>query len=162
MADYVKTYSRLETIPFGKKVFNVMLRRASPYVSQLRPEVLKLETGYCEIRVKNRNAVHNHIGAVDSNALFTLAQLAMGVSMETWLPSSLRWIPLGATIEYVQLAKSDVVGSCDCRTPTGIVDESATFPIVKEVTACISDSSGNIVQRAVIRVQISRRTRSKN
>lgn len=96
----------------------------------------------------NRKAVHNHLGTVDSNALFTLAQLVMGLALETVIPKDRRWIPVGAELEYLKLAKSSVSAVCDCSGLDFYQDKL-------DIDVVVQDSSGEPVQKAVVKVHLS-------
>ena len=128
-------------------VFNLGLSKRSPYVSQLRPDVTELGVGVAKIGVCKRKAVHNHLSAIDSNALFTLAQLTVGLSIETVIPKDKKWIPVGAKIEYLKLAESDVLAICDC---TYLDFEQS----ILDVPVLVVDKLGDAVQKAVIQVSV--------
>ena len=105
--------------------------------------------------MQKRHAVHNHLGVIDSNALFTLAQLAVGVAVESYTPSSHRWILQGADIDYIKMAKSDVVAVCDCRDiqEIGSPDRSEA-----NIEVTVLNGESELVQVAHVRVSFSPRT----
>lgn len=148
MSNYVELYDKLSRFPGGVSLFNIGLVRKSPYTSQLKPKVSKLRYGYAEVKVANRKPVHNHLGSIDSNALFTLSQLVMGLCIETVIPKDKRWIPVGAKIEYLKLAKTGVSASCDCSSLD--FDQSTL-----EVPIDVKDENSDMVQQAVVTVHIS-------
>ncbi len=148
MSNYVKLYKRLSKFPAGTSIFNIALSRKSPYVSQLKPKVSELRQGYAQIDIAKRKALHNHLGTIDSNALFTLSQLTMGLSIETAIPKNRRWIPVGANVEYVKLAQTAVTATCDC-TDLDFGQDNI------EVSVTVKDTNGEPVQRAVIQLNVS-------
>lgn len=148
MSNYVELYKRLSKFPGGASIFNIALARKSPYVSQLKPKVSALREGYAQVDVANRRAVHNHLGTVDSNALFTLSQLVMGLALETVIPKDRRWIPIGAELEYLKLAKSSVSAVCDCSGLDFYQDKL-------DIDVVVRDSNGEPVQKAVVKVHLS-------
>lgn len=131
-------------------MFNLALSRRSPYVSQLKPKVAVLRKGYAQIDVANRRAVHNHLGTVDSNALFTLSQLVTGLALETAIPKDRRWIPIGAELEYLKLAKSSVSAVCDCS-------ELDFYQDNLNIDVIVQDSNGEHVQKSAVKIHLSSR-----
>ncbi len=148
MTNYVEMYNKMSRLPGGKKIFSIALEKRSPYVSQLNPIVEELSEGYAAISMKKRKAVNNHLGVIDSNALFTLSQLVMGLSLESAIPNDKRWIPLGAEIEYVKMAQGDVYATCDCSS---IEFDRDSY----KISVCVNDENETLIQKSEIRVKIS-------
>src|SRR6185312_12677324 len=65
------------------------------------PRFVALAPGRCEIAIRDRRRVHNHIGTVHAIALCNLAELSGGMLTDDSIPDSLRWIPRGMTVEYL-------------------------------------------------------------
>jgi acyl-coenzyme A thioesterase PaaI-like protein len=67
-----------------------------------------LAPGACEVRIKKRRAVTNHIGTVHAIALCNAAELAAGMMTNVSIPEGARWIPKGMTVEYLKKAETDL------------------------------------------------------
>jgi acyl-coenzyme A thioesterase PaaI-like protein len=154
-ASLLSLYQRITRWPAGHWLFSRAVCLRAPYFSTISPRFVALEPGRCEVRIKDRRRVHNHIGTVHAIALCNLAELSAGVMTEATIPAGMRWIPKGMTVEY--LAKA--VGTMHAvATPEVTPWESAEgyeWPVVIRV----GDSTGKDVFRARITMWLSPRTR---
>ena len=75
--------------------------------------VTALEKGKCEIVIKKRRGVTNHIKTVHAIAMCNLAELCAGLCIQGTLPKNLRWIPKGMKVQYLKKANSDLKGVCE-------------------------------------------------
>lgn len=142
-------YRKLESMPLGGAIFARALCMQAPYFSTIAPSFGKLAPGEVVVRMKNRRAVHNHIGTVHALAVGNLCELAAGTMMEVTVPSTHRWIPKGMNIEYLKKAETDLEARC---TWDGAVDDVG---IEVPVTVHVTDAKGVEVTRAVIRMWVS-------
>ena len=62
----------------------------------------------CQCFIKKRKKVENHIGTVHVIAICNGLEMAMGVMAEASIPSHLRWIPKGMSVDYTAKAGSDI------------------------------------------------------
>ena len=69
---------------------------------QYFPSFIELKPNYCEISIKKKRSVLNHIGTVHAIAMCNMAELAGGTMTEVTVPSTHRWIPKGMTVEYLK------------------------------------------------------------
>ncbi|ABV35648.1 conserved hypothetical protein [Shewanella sediminis HAW-EB3] len=104
----MKLYNRVTRLPYGNKIFSLMVSRMAPYFGTIRPLITELRPHYCECLIKKRNAVHNHIKTVHVIAICNGLEMAMGVMAEASIPSHLRWIPKGMSLDYTAKAGSDI------------------------------------------------------
>ena len=144
-------YERLVHRPFGKWLFAEIICLNAPYFATIEPRFQDLRPGFCEVSMRKRRGVLNHLRTVHALAIGNLCELAAGMLMEATLPTELRWIPRGMTIEYLQKAKSDVTASARLDKTEWSVGENVGVP----VTAV--DADGQEVVRAVITMYVSRR-----
>lgn len=127
------TFQRMRRLPFGRWLFGRIVCWKAPYFSTIAPRFTCVEPGRCEVDIRDRRAVHNHIGTVHAIALCNLAELAGGVMMEATTPASMRWIPKGMTVEYL----SKAIGTMRAiARPVGLVEYQESgydVPVVVEV-----------------------------
>lgn len=142
-------YKKLEKLPLGNALFAQALCMQAPYFSTIAPSFAKLEPGNVVVRMKNRRAVHNHIGTVHALAVGNLCELAAGTMMEVTVPSTHRWIPKGMNIEYLKKAETDL--EARCSWDGAVADVGIEVP----VTVNVIDAQGAEVTRAVIRMWVS-------
>jgi len=66
--------------------------------------VERLEPGRCQVRIRHRRRVQNHIGTVHAIALCNMAEMAGGLATDATIPDSMRWIPKGMSVRYLRKA----------------------------------------------------------
>ena len=142
---------RLLKLPFGRWLFSQSLARYAPYFTTIRPYVEELRPNYHRVRVRKRRAVQNHLGTVHAIAMCNLCEFAGGICMEASIPPHRRWIPVGMTVEYLHKAKTDLVATCDLSN----VNWTTTKEVQCDVP--VTDTSGTVVMRALIRMKVSDR-----
>ena len=155
-ASVLAIWGRLAPLPGGKWLFSRLICLKAPYFSSVRPRFVALRPGYCEVAIRKRRAVTNHLGTVHAIAMCNMAELAAGILTEATVPGTHRWIPKGMTVEYVKKAGSDLraVAELDHLPDFG---PAAEMPVPVSVT----DSQGEQVFRAVIRMWVSPRDRGR-
>jgi len=84
----------------------------APYFSSIKPVFSVIEPGQVEVSFKKRRAVQNHIKSVHAVAMCNAAELAGGVCLDVSLNANFRWIPVGMTVQYLKIAKSDLRAVC--------------------------------------------------
>jgi acyl-coenzyme A thioesterase PaaI-like protein len=146
------TFQSMSRLPLGRHLFSRALCLKAPYFSSIRPLVCELRPGHCEVRMKKRRAVTNHIGTVHAIAMCNMAELSGGLVTEVSLPASQRWIPKGMTVEYLKKAETDLVASArPLVDPEGFT--GGEFP----VEVVVQDQAGDTVFRARIAMWVSAR-----
>lgn len=149
-------YRRITRWPAGHWLFSRAVCFKAPYFSTIAPRFVALEPNRCEVRIRDRRRVHNHIGTVHAIALCNLAELAAGVMTDASLPASMRWIPKGMTVEYLKKAKGTLHG---VATPDIALVESADGYDLP-VSVVVTDAAGDAVFRAKIAMWVSPRPRA--
>ncbi|HWR96091.1 MAG TPA: hotdog fold domain-containing protein [Arenimonas sp.] len=147
----LKLYAKITRWPFGHWVFSKAVCYKAPYFGTIAPTITRLENSRCEAVIKDRRAVHNHIGSVHAIALCNLAELCAGVMTDASLPKDMRWIPKGMTVSYLKRAKGRMHA---VATPMVAIVSSGTgydLPVNVEVT----DAAGDAVFHAEIRMWMS-------
>jgi len=102
--------------------------------------------------MRKRRGVENHIRTVHALAMGNLCELAAGMVTEVTIPTTMRWLPRGMTIEYLRKAESDV-------TATARLDKNEWSGSAENVGVPVSvvDATGTEVVRAVITMYVSAR-----
>ncbi len=148
MSTTLSLYEQFAKYPMGNALFSKALSFRAPYFSTIHPRVTNLHAGYCEVEIKDRRSVRNHLGSIHAGALCTLAELTGGLAVDATLPSNLRWIPKAMNVQYLKKAKGRLVGRCS-------IDPKTLAPGDINVPLDIKDDSGQTVLNAVIVFYIS-------
>lgn len=150
MAATLDIWKRVSPKPFGKRIFSRMLCAKAPYFGSIKPLFVDLQPGRCEVAIRKRRAVLNHIGTVHAIAMCNMAELAAGTMTDATVPPSHRWIPKGMTVEYLSKATTDLRA---VATPAGEMPlvEAGDYP----VDVVVTDTAGTHVFRARISMWIS-------
>ena len=144
-------YNRCAKLPAGKRIFSKLICLKAPYFNTIKPVFKELRPGYCEVTMKKRRAVHNHIKSVHAIAMCNLSELTAGTMLEATLPQRMRWIPKNMSVEYLKIAKTDL--KAVCKISTEGLDTPQELPMTVQVT----DTNDAEVFRAVITMHISER-----
>jgi acyl-coenzyme A thioesterase PaaI-like protein len=108
MPNLLSLWDRASSVPQGRRAFSMAFSRKAPYFSTVKPLFIDLRPNYAELLLKDRKAVHNHIGTVHAIALCNGLEAAMGALAEASIPPHRRWIPKGMEVSYTAKADSDV------------------------------------------------------
>lgn len=144
MSELFKLYLSL-----GNKNYGEAIGKIAPYFDTIKPEFVDLKPGYCEIVIRNTRAVHNHLGTVHAIAMCNGAELAAGLMTDVSIPEGRRWIPVGMTVKYLAMAKTDLRVVAQGRD----IDWTVTGEI--EVPVEIIDSNNINVLEAKIIMKVS-------
>ncbi|MFI7586877.1 hotdog fold domain-containing protein [Spongisporangium articulatum] len=151
MVDVLPLYRRLSWLPGGRRLFSWGYARAAPYFRTISPYVARLEPHRADVVMADRKAVHNHIGTVHAIALCNGLEAAMGALAEATVPTGMRWLPKGMTVEYLAPARGPV--TCIART-TG-ADWAGAPDVPVAVEAVLDD--GTVAVRGTIRLWVTPR-----
>jgi len=146
-------YRRITRWPAGHWLFSRAVCFKAPYFGTIAPHIVSLEPNRCEVRIRDRRRVHNHIGTVHAIALCNLAELAAGVMTDATLPPSMRWIPRGMTVEYLKKANGTMHGVATPDVP--LVESASGYAL--PVTVVVKNDAGEAVFRASIEMWVSPR-----
>jgi len=156
-ASVLSQYRRFSRWPAGRWLFSRAVCFRAPYFATIAPRFVALEPGRCEVEIRDRRRVHNHIGTVHAIALCNLAELSAGVMTEASLPATMRWIPKGMTVEYLKKARGTMHATA---TPDiAIVEADAGYEL--PVTVSVRDPQGDEVFRARIAMWLSPKASSR-
>jgi len=144
-----RIYRRLSRLPLGQWLFTRMVCFKAPYFSSIRPLFRDLRPGAATVFMRKRRRVKNHIGTIHALAMGNLCELAAGLVMESTLPVSMRWIPRGMQIEYLDKAQTDITATA--TLDHGAWDQAEDVP----VQVSVRDANGHEVVRATISMYVS-------
>ena len=146
-------WKRLAPRPGGRWLFSRIVCMKAPYFASIRPTFVDLQPGRCEVRIRNRRAVHNHLGTVNAIAMCCMAELAAGTMIDASLPPTHRWIPRGMTVEYLKKAATDLRAVAEFESALRPGADAAEVPVIVQVL----DAADTLVFRAAIRMWVSPR-----
>jgi acyl-coenzyme A thioesterase PaaI-like protein len=147
----LRLYKKFTKYPFGHWFFSRAVCFKAPYFGSISPKLILLENGRCEAVIKDRRAVHNHIGTVHAIALCNLAELCAGVMIDASLPKGMRWIPKGMTVSYLKKASGLMHAIATPMITIEARDSSYDLPINVDIV----NTSGEKVFHAEIRMWMS-------
>ena len=148
----LKMWRRLESRPGGRWLFSRAVSWQAPYFSTIRPTVRVLQPGSCEVDMRKRRPVTNHIGSVHAIAMCNMAELAGGLMTDATVAPDYRWIPKAMSVEYRAIAKSDLIAHAYPSDPASALAANADYPVIVEVR----DSASQVVLHAEITMWLSR------
>lgn len=146
----IDQYNRYKKRPFGNWMFNKGIGFSAPFFGKLKPNVILYTAGHCEISMKDRWGIRNHIGTVNAGALCSLAELTGGLTLDSAIDPELRWLPSGMSVAYIKKAKGTL--TCKCKLDGTISETGDTV-----VPLAIVDSSNDTVFTAKISFYVSRK-----
>jgi acyl-coenzyme A thioesterase PaaI-like protein len=109
VASLAKVYRRAGMVPGGRRLFSLLYARKAPYFRTVRPYVAQLRPHYAQVLIRDRKAVHNHIGTVHAIAVCNGLEAAMGALAEATVPDGMRWLPKGMEVSYLAKSSSDLI-----------------------------------------------------
>jgi len=133
----------------GRWIVGKAICFTAPYFSTIKPKFITIKPGHVELIIKKRRAVHNHLKSVHAIAMCNAAELAGGGCLDISLSNNLRWIPVGMTVKYLKIAKSDLRVICKI----GKFDWQEAQDVIMPVD--IYDKDHNKVFHADITMRIS-------
>lgn len=134
--------------PFGLRLFSAFAARQAPYFKTISPLISVLEPNQCEIFIRKRKRVENHIGTMHVIAIVNGLEMAMGFMAEASIPKHLRWIPKGMELTYPDKAETDI--TCKASVPSDAW-VAGDLPVKVEAV----DTSGKVVVSGTILLWIS-------
>jgi acyl-coenzyme A thioesterase PaaI-like protein len=146
----LRLFQRLGGSAPGRWLYSRLICARAPYFRSIAPRVDVLEPGRCVVRMRDRRAVHNHIGSVHAIALCNMAELAGGLATDATIPAAMRWIPKGMRVRYLAKARG-------VMTATAIISAIAAARSAHDqsVHVDVHDASGRLVFDADIAMWIS-------
>jgi len=141
-------YNRLTKLPMGNTLFSKAICFNAPYFSSIKPKINQLKPGLCQLHIKKRRRVENHLKTVHAIAMCNMAELSAGLVTEVSIPDGARWIPSGMDVKYLKKAKTHL---------TAVSDGSAidwSVPGEKLVPVMVTDTQGQLVFSAQVTMNV--------
>jgi acyl-coenzyme A thioesterase PaaI-like protein len=152
MPQLLTLFRQVSRLPQGRLLFSLAFSRKAPYFGTVRPRFVELRPGYAELTLRNRRAVHNHLGTVHAIALCNGLEAAMGALAEASIPRHRRWIPKGMEVSYTAKATTDIT----CIAETDADQWTGTDPDVPVRVRGVR-TDGTVVIEGVIRLWVTDR-----
>lgn len=153
MATPAQLFARARRYPLGARLFSLAVCRRAPYFGSISPLFRELRPGHAEVFIRNRRAVHNHLGTVNAIAMCAMCELAAGTMLESSLPRGMRWIPRGMTVRYLKKAETDLLATASLPRALGPEDRGDLIVPVK-----VRNAAGEVVMEADITMYLSMKT----
>ena len=141
-------YKKFTILPGGNWLFSKAVCLAAPYFGSIKPRFDELRSNYCQVSLKKRWRVQNHLGTIHAIAMCNMAELAGGTMTDASVPKKARWIPSGMTVKYVKKANTDLIAVADGIGLDWSVNGEVVVPVV------VKDTQGTIVFTADITMNI--------
>ena len=132
-------WARLSPLPFGKRLFSVIIGLMAPYSGSIGAIVQELQPGHGVVTLRERRKVRNHLRSVHAIALVNLAELVTGLTLMNSLPDGMRGILTGIEMSYLKKARGQLRAECRCDIPRAGEDRQV------RVLGEIRDSAGELV-----------------
>ncbi|MET0327665.1 MAG: hotdog fold domain-containing protein [Luteimonas sp.] len=156
-APLLRLRDRLVRWPGGAWLFGFLVCRKAPYFASIAPCITVLRVGHGEATMRHRRAVTNHIGTVHAIALCNLAELIGGLTTDVSIPTSMRWIPKGMTVEYLKKA----TGTMHATATPAFAPTATEAGYALPVQVLVRDDGGESVFRAEITMWVSPRATAR-
>lgn len=134
----------LQSKPFGKWIFNRLLRFINPYTGALKARIVNLEPGYARLVLKDRRAIRNHLNSIHAIALTNLGEFTSGIALISLFTENMRGIPKDIHIEFIKKARGLLSAECTTSLPTFKTEMEHT------VEAIISNAENEIVAKVSV------------
>lgn len=147
----LQMWDKLTTLPLGTWLFSQAVCFKAPYFRTIRPRIVELRPGFCDVRAANRRRVRNHLGTFHAIASCNLAEVAAGMFTEVSIPTTHRWIPTGMTVEYLAKAGTHMRGVAKMDALPEVSDEPQEWVVPVDIT----DTAGTVAVTARITMRVT-------
>ncbi len=141
----------LQNKPFGRWIFNRIIRFINPYTGALKANICKLDKGFAKIELKDRRALRNHLNSIHAIALTNLGEYTSGLALITLFSENMRGIPVEINIEFFKKARGVLTAQCRTQLPELLTGQGAEHVVIAD----ISDAEHDLVARAEVRWKLS-------
>lgn len=148
----LKLWNSLGHASIGQWLVSKIVCFMAPYFGSIKPIFTKVQPGLVELKFKRRRAVQNHIKTVHAIAMCNAAELAGGTCLDVSLHGDFRWIPIGMSVQYLKMAKTDLRVICKIETFDWEEDCEVVMPVD------IFDDNNERVFHADITMKVSAKT----
>ena len=153
---FLMLWKELGHARFGRWLIGKILCFKAPYFASIKPKFIQIKPGYVEVAFARRRAVLNHINTVHAIAMCNAAELAGGTCLDISLDGNFRWIPVGMTVRYQKMAKTDLTAICKVDNYSWDTEQDVVMPVG------VFDTNGIEVFHADITMRISPKKKPNN
>ncbi|TNE71758.1 DUF4442 domain-containing protein [bacterium] len=139
--EYWKTANKF---PFGRAIYNWILRVYIPYTGSIKSRIEHLEPGLAVVSLKERRAIRNHLRSIHALAIANLGEFAGNLALFAGMPGDARLIVKGFDIRYLKKARGIITATA--QTPVLETNEKQDI----EINVEIKDESGEIVSTYIL------------
>ncbi|VAW69628.1 hypothetical protein MNBD_GAMMA10-1013 [hydrothermal vent metagenome] len=151
ITDLYRYWRFLQNKPFGRWIFNRIIRFINPYTGALKANICALDKGFARIELRDRRGIRNHLNSIHAIALTNLAEYTSGLALITLFSENIRGIPVEIKIEFLKKARGVLIA--ECRTQ--LADLSIAQAVEHIVRAEIRDADNDLVARAEVSWKLS-------
>lgn len=144
-------FEKFSKLPFGKRLFSWIVSLKAPYFLTIRPQIHDLKSGRCEIHMKKRWSITNHIGTVHAIAMCNLCELTAGLAMEWSLVKTRRWIPKEMKVQYLKKATTHLKAIVEFRPDSLVLGDNW-------IEVPVTDLNDQVVMKASINMYVSQKS----
>jgi acyl-coenzyme A thioesterase PaaI-like protein len=112
-----QNWNRFKDLPAGKRLFSFVVGRTARYTGTIGAVVQVLEEGRCEVTMRDRPIVRNHLRSVHAIALMNLGEMVTGLAVMFQVDGKGRGIVKGLEMEYLKKARGTITGICEYQAP---------------------------------------------
>jgi acyl-coenzyme A thioesterase PaaI-like protein len=141
-------YHSLIKLPLGHRLFSKAVCFNAPYFSSIKPLIQQLKPGFCQVYMKKRRPVQNHLKTVHAIAMCNMAELSAGLMTEVSVPKGSRWIPAGMEVQYLKKAKTHLTAVADGAN----INWSQPGEVI--VPVAVTDTQNQVVFSAQVRMNV--------
>jgi len=137
-----RLWRRLAPLPTGRWLFSRVFGWFVPYSGSVGATVVHLEAGRCELVLRDRRGIRNHLRSVHAVALVNAGEMASGLAMTLALDPAIRGIVVRLEAEYLKKARGRLTASAQVTVPP-----VGSEPVDHPVETVITDDAGDVVCR---------------
>jgi len=141
----------LKDLPFGKRIFSVILGWVVPYSGTLAANIKEINAGFVSVELIERWRLRNHLGSIHAMALANICELGSGLALLSKLTPEYRAILVGFEVRYLKKARGKISVECDLRDLRIPLDTELFVPVSAR------DKDGEIVVTAKAHWRIGRK-----
>lgn len=112
-----KLWRVCSSLPGGKRVFSALVGYLVPYSGSVFPRVRTLSEGFCEVEMRDRSELRNHLNSLHAIALLNVGELASGLALISSLDDRTQGIVTGIQIEYLRKARGPIRAEARVEVP---------------------------------------------
>jgi acyl-coenzyme A thioesterase PaaI-like protein len=145
-------WQTLSVLPFGNRVFSLMVALKAPYTGTIGARVIELAPRFARVEMRDRWFVRNFVPSVHAIAMTNLGEMTSGLALLCGLPAGMRGIVKKLTTEYFKIAHGTLVAVS--KAPEVVVsDEKRVYAVEAHVyELCAADTADAVLLPSLVDV----------